>query len=668
MGEDFQNQEYGRPRRPNPETVTYLRGLPLDESLAAEQVRAYVDYHKNSTNNGTEANAEPPEYPPLLTATHAALSSIQNELASLSCEEHSSGQIETLIRISCRFSVTAKRVVLASMASYWPFMCTHRFGSHVAQTVLRCVVAECEVNLEELDEEGKMIVEDSYASLLENEDSGVPSSLSKLLIQTLEELKPYASELAVHVCGTHVLRTGICILSGVEFIDAYAPSNNSKDADGKEVLGEWETGPLAATRRGKFKDKKKKKKKRPAPGEGEGGPSQQEVTVMKVMKVIPELQSDEFHNDTKELLKEMIATISLSNGDDSRVRPPGELQQRTCHPSAGPLLVQMLRILSYLDAKSKQSKKSADKTEVDGTVDRRLGIIPKDPRYTQGSNAENLVHRLLCWDASVEVTGGAGEGEGSGGTAKQVYAGDIIYGLSGEPRGSILLEAIFRCCPDSFHDALCTAGGFYDEETLREYINHGVSNFVVQALLNTVRSQQQTARMVKCLCGIVEDGSILRVKGADASADSGDADNDDSTQQRTKHRMGVIWRAFEMCATNGSSQDQEQLVHALMRGYAAVCGSSKNNTEEVDDSKRKKRSKSKGLPVNECIPLLLGLSPNEEEDESARLSLDAAGARALYHIFHFNQRLRSDWVSGLVKVYSQGDLAKIANDGLGSRW
>ena len=57
-----------------------------------------------------------------------------------------------------------------------------------------------------------MVIEYSYGSLLQSEDdsgaaAAVPHSLFKLLLESIEELKQYASDLAVHVCGSHVLRT-----------------------------------------------------------------------------------------------------------------------------------------------------------------------------------------------------------------------------------------------------------------------------------------------------------------------------------------------------------------------------------------------------------------------------------------------------------------------------
>ena len=642
--EESNGEQYGRPRRPKPETVSYLNGLPLNESVAIKQVREYVEYyqHKRSSNNGTNNEEEDaPEYPPMLSAAHAALSSIFHEFASLACEELPSQQIETLVRIACRYSQIAKRVILAGMAGYWTFLSTHRFGSHVAQTVLRCVVAECEINLDEFDDgqkecEGCMVITDSYASL---GDEAVPLTLSMPLLDAINELKQFAPDLAIHVCGSHVLRTSMCVLLGAEFVDAFMPPGSTDNNTNNNSMNDWDTGALAATRRGKVKDKKLKKKKRGA--DEEKGNSRHDVTVVKMMKMVPELLTAEFRKDANLAMNEMvnIVTSSGSIGEEKvdKIQPPGTIQQLTCHPSAGPLLIQILRLLCFHSSQSSNATLSRN-DEI--TPNCRLVILPQEPCYTNGSKAEWLVHRLLCWDAKIDASG-SDDGEST--SAKQPYAGDIIYGLTGEPRGSVLLDTIFRCCPDYFHDILCNIGGFYDEETLREYCQHGVSNFVVQTLLMSVRNKKQVCRMVKCLCGIVEDGSLMKV-----------------------NRMGVIWRACEMCATKGSSQDQEQLLSALMRGFAATFQGEKSNAKDVEENTRKRRSKAKGMSVEECIPRLLGLFSGSGVGEQNRLTLNAEGSRALYHILHFKERLRKDWVNGIAEIYGRDELSKIANDGLGS--
>ena len=70
---------------------------PADEIeaiVAAEQARNYVAYFQKQKTDVNDDDGEPPEYPPMLSATHAALSSIFHELASLACEEIPSQQID----------------------------------------------------------------------------------------------------------------------------------------------------------------------------------------------------------------------------------------------------------------------------------------------------------------------------------------------------------------------------------------------------------------------------------------------------------------------------------------------------------------------------------------------------------------------------------------------
>jgi hypothetical protein len=159
---------------------------------------------------------------------------------------------------------------------------------------------------------------------------------------------------------------------------------------------------------------------------------------------------------------------------------------------------------------------------------------------------------------------------------------------------------------------------------------------------------------------MIDDGSILLFKG----------DNNESPG--TNKRMGIVWRAVEMCVAKGSSQDQEQVIHAMMRGYAKINGVSDDKEADDDGGKRKKRSRAKGHSAQECVPLLLGFQPSSGDQADTgsefRLVLDASGARALHHILYFSDKLRSDWAKGFVRVYEQGDLVRIANDGLGSRW
>lgn len=188
-------------------------------------------------------------------------------------------------------------------------------------------------------------------------------------------------------------------------------------------------------------------------------------------------------------------------------------------------------------------------------------------------------------------------------------------------------------------------------------------------------------------------GGGKKSDGGGGGDDKDKGKDGDSPPVRSTKRTGLVWRAAEMCARSGAPQDQERFLRALMRGYAAAAGGEPNDNDDDaaappgDDEeegrkprKKKERTKKKGFSAKECIPRLLGLNPSadggDEFDEygndgyggshkdSGRLTVDAAGARALHHIFKFAPRLRKEWVEGFVKLYGRGDLVRMANDGL----
>ncbi len=273
----------------------------------------------------------------------------------------------------------------------------------------------------------------------------------------------------------------------------------------------------------------------------------------------------------------------------------------------------------------------------------QLVILPQEPHYSIGITAELFIHCLLCWNATIANND---EGNANGGemSARQPYAGDIINNLSREPCGLVLYDTIFWCCPDSFHVALCKIRGLNNESTSREYIKYVVSYFVIQTLLMFLRSKDQASRMAKCLCGIFEDGFLVNMNA-----------------------MGVIWRAFKMCATKGSSKEQKRIALALLGGFASVfMGKSPKSLQERrtydntgKENKCNRRSKAKGLLAKECIPHLLGLPPGSDagECENNCLTINVKGARALYHVLHFKEHLRKDWVKGIVHIYGPKELS-----------
>eukprot|EP00957_Ditylum_brightwellii_P102721 7828412-Ditylum_brightwellii.AAC.1 len=63
----------------------------------------------------------------------------------------------------------------------------------------------------------KKILELDNEEELDEEAQNLPS-LKELLLSVAQELLPYSNQLAVHVCGSHVMRTLLCVLAGVELI------------------------------------------------------------------------------------------------------------------------------------------------------------------------------------------------------------------------------------------------------------------------------------------------------------------------------------------------------------------------------------------------------------------------------------------------------------------
>ena len=216
--------EYERPRRPNPDTVSYLRSLPFDVNVATEEINQFL-----------ESDAQ--EYPQSFAAALSVLEEIQNELASLAGDEMSAEIIEFLARILAPYSELAARKLLHATVGYGIHLSSHRYGSHVLQTILQLSVTS--VSSDDLAK---------HKDAPPCSDVGVPS-LVDLLMNLQEELAQDACDLAVHICASHVMRTLLCVLGGVE-LKLNTRGNGSNPF-----------------RRGK---KKSKKKKKPVAEEGGG--------------------------------------------------------------------------------------------------------------------------------------------------------------------------------------------------------------------------------------------------------------------------------------------------------------------------------------------------------------------------------------------------------------
>ena len=577
---DRQQGDYNRPRRPNPDTVSYLRSLPLDVEAANDEVTTFL--------RGTE---QPSDYPQSLSAALSAIDEIRNEMASLAGDEYGSQCIEVMAAIALPYSEFAARTMLHGLSGYHLHLATHRYGSHVVQSVLQlAMVSKSDQDLA-VHEDGPQLTKEDIPSLFD------------LILAMVDELLPHANQLAVHVCGSHVLRSLLCLLGGVNLQQGITGSENKLEG--------------GALRRGKNKNKKKKKKPDAA--------QSQEHSHAGIMQMT-------FKSNTR--IESSSLLVSLTQLSDALwgvdLRAPGELQQMACHPSASPLLIVSLRVLTYAFVSSRKEYLNHESDQNQSISNFRLGIQKTEPIYQLDSPASRLACSILCLNL---------------GNTNEKQVGDIIYGLSGEPRGSLVLETLFRTSPDVIYEKIMHCGSFVT--SMKEYCEHTVSNFVIQALFTTVRTKEQGEALLKSVEKVVINGYVV---------------------DKRNRRRGIIWRAAEMAAK--FQVGQESLLESIRIGLGTA--TSQTNNEGIKDNKVdegatriQKHLKTSPLPLCEYIPLLLDVKVSDRE--GGRVTLDAEGVRAIYHLLRFSPRLCGEVLDGIILNISKEDLELIAKDGLGSR-
>jgi nucleolar protein 9 len=568
------HSDYQRPRRPNPDTVAYLKSLPLSVGVAKDQITSFLS---------NRASADGNEFPPLLTAALSALDEVRHEVASLAGDEDASQILETIAHISLPYSETAARIMMGALVGYHLHLATHRYGSHVVQTILQVGLrSNCRQDLA-LDEEAPQITTDNLASL------------SDLVLGMVEELTPSAPQLAIHVCGSHVLRSLVCVLGGVQI-----KANQQQQ--------------LENMRRGREK-KNKKKKKKPA----EEDSSQRHISTMEL---------DYHQYDDKSRLPDMADTFELLLQSIWGSDKQGELQQMTCHPSAGPLLIVSLRVQTFVHCPDKP-KWIERKDEISDKDYFRLGVFRPQPQFELDSPTHTLAKRILHLDSH--------------------DTSDVIYGMSGEPRASHVLETLIRISPDPVFADILNKGLFVT--SLVDYVRHDVSNFVVQALFSTVRKKEQAEALLKSVEKLISNGYVVNP---------------------VNKRVGILWRATELAAKYHIQQ--ESLLKALRIGIGIVTrvqeegdpdDSQEATTEACREKKKKQRQKAMSISLKECVAPLLSLKAPERDGD--RVTLGVEGTRAVHYLLRFSPRLCGDILDGLTDHLTQHELELLARDGLGSR-
>lgn len=588
------SSDYQRPRRPSEDTLAYIKSLPLDIKQSREEVELFLSM-------SDEGNGD--NYPQLFVAALSALDEVRTEIASLAGDEDGSQCLEILARVTAPYSELAVRKLLMGCAGYYLHLATHRYASHAVQTILQLATTFLKPgDLAEL-----ILEEDQY----QEEHHRLPS-LSELILGAAEELSPHATHLAVHVCGSHVLRTLLCVLAGIDL--KAAPGSGDTLAENGNF------------RRGRAK---KKKKKKPVPGQTL--PPHAGVMHMVYLKhslLRIDVDDDAYTEALDKLAEE------LAGGQCQR---PGELQKLAIHVNAGPLLIVLLRVLTYVSCPDKSKwQQSGDIAEVASSRG-KLGIHPLQPKFELESSAHRLAMKILCWP----------DAESPGDDS---FVADIIYGLAGEPRGSHMLEALLEVSPGPFYDSLLQHGDFYNRATLQEYIDDSVSNFVVQTILSTVHTKEQAEVLLKALSAIVASGVVI------------DPD---------KKRRGILWKTVEVAAKHRVGQDG--LLKSIRLGFASLQdsgstekefdGTTKVEVGNTSTQKKKPRKKASTVNLADCIQKLLDA---KIEGGNGRVVLDVSGARTVYFMLRFAPRLCEETITGIVS-YPTEMLIKFAKDGLASR-
>ena len=104
---------------------------------------------------------------------------------------------------------------------------------------------------------------------------------------------------------------------------------------------------------------------------------------------------------------------------------------------------------------------------------------------------------------------------------------------------------------------------------------------------------------------------------------------------------------------------QETVLKSMRKGYGRL-DQSKEETQTSD-----KQKNATNVDIKRCIPRLIRYQP--PEGNGRRISIDAPGARAVYHLLRFVPRLCGEVMDG-IDTFTSDEIVELCKDGLGSRW
>lgn len=226
MATDGTSHGPARPRRPDSETLTYLRSLEplIDKSVAALLQRQRQEQGRGGRGAGngddvqhlTEEDEEEAEERALLVSN--LINELTFKVASLAMDRHAAPVLEKLARLCTRKQLAR---LLESCLGYATSLASNRCSSHVLQTFLSLAgpMVEAEMRAEDEDE---VKDEDEDAPVLDADGEETapksPVTLCGSASKLAEELRDSWLSLIYDICGTHSMRALFCLLTGMPVV------------------------------------------------------------------------------------------------------------------------------------------------------------------------------------------------------------------------------------------------------------------------------------------------------------------------------------------------------------------------------------------------------------------------------------------------------------------
>jgi hypothetical protein len=498
------NMEYNRPRRPSPDTIEYLRSLPFDDD--------------NLDNNNDTTTTTDDEISETRAAALQALYEIRHEVASLAGNEHAAKSIETLARITMPHSNYAIRLFLHSVQGYLVFLSLHRYGSHVLQTILELTGRHVHNMQSSSEQPNKDMAFHSDAPEIPEHD--IPDVID-LILALQQEILPNVNQLIVHMCGSHVLRTFLCVLGGVEIKSSHSRTNHQS--------------------RGKSKCKKTDDGAKPL----SSAHNNHERLVY--------LQSNTNTNNNSKPFHAVLEQIMLA-------LPSDKLVEYAKDKFAGPTMNWLLLIAAYRDHAEKGSGNAfllLRKWEQDIARNTALGIPRPEPHYHIPSVTHNFVSTLLRWNREDDDNNNNNNNNKNPPPPPQEDACyEILYSFAGDMHGSHCFETLLKVSPETVYADIIAKSKIIDE--MQDYVRHNVANFVVQTFLTTIRTSQQVDLAFHALKPLIASGEIWQ-----------------------SNRRGILWRLAELVASELGQTHQQEFLDVVSSGFTQLQEEEKYKTGEA---------------------------------------------------------------------------------------